>query len=89
MVGGGVDGDLHPSENAILNLVTEVGVAQDRVGSGRSLGLLLEDTVDLVMCLGDLVGVVGVGGLDLLNEILVIEELSNVGGIAPSKSIVR
>lgn len=67
VVGGGVDGDLDPSEDTILNLVTEVGVAQDWVGGGGSISLLLEDTIDLVVGLGDLVGVVGVGGLDLLN----------------------
>lgn len=88
VVGGGVDGDLDPSEDTILNLVTEVGVAQDWVGGGRSISLLLEDTVDLVVGLGNLVGVVGVGGLDLLNEILVVEELSNVGGVATSKGVV-
>jgi hypothetical protein len=88
VVGGGVNGDLDPSEDTILNLVTEIGVVQDRVGGGGAIGLLLKDTIDIVMGLGNLIGVVGVGRLDLLNEVLVVEELSNVGCVAPGKGVV-
>ena len=87
VLSSGVDSNLDPSEDAILQLVTKVRVVEDRVGGG-SISLLGKDTVDLVVGLRDLVGVVRVGGLNLLNQVLVVEELTNVRGVAAGEGVV-
>lgn len=87
VLGSSVNSNLDPGEDTILQLVTKVGVVEDRVRGG-TISLLSKDTVDLVVCLGDLVGVVWVCGLNLLDQVLIIEELTNVRGVATGKSVV-
>lgn len=87
VLSSGVDSNLDPSEDAILQLVTKVRVVEDRVGGG-SISLLGKDTVDLVVGLRDLVGVVRVGGLNLLDQVLVVEELTDVRGVAAGEGVV-
>lgn len=87
--GSGVDTDGDPGEEATLNtdILVEVNVVEDGVGVAL-LGLDSEDVVDRIQGDVDVAGVVGVSGLNLGDQVLVEEELTNVGNRSAGDSAV-
>lgn len=87
VVGGAVDADLDPRKQAVRDVVAEVQILGDGV-EGR---VGLENRPHVVVVCGTLnrVGVVWIGGLDLLDQVLWVEQLPNVGdgGIPGSRDI--
>lgn len=76
----GVDTEDDPGQEAVLDVVTELDVVEERVGGAVGLGLGSDDTVVGIGEVGLGVGVVGVEQLDGVADGLVPEGLADVRG---------
>ena len=82
---GRINTDCDPSEETLLDAVTEVDVVKNRVGGSSFLG---EDAIIGVEQEFLSVGDVGLDGFGIGDELLVEEELANVGDVAASQGLV-
>jgi hypothetical protein len=87
VAGSRVDANGDPGEDAVGDVVV---VEEDVLEDGVVVVLALEakDAVGRVEGDLDVAGVVGVGGLDLGDEVLVVEELANVRDVAAGQGAV-
>lgn len=87
MAGRDIDTERNPAKDTIFNRVAKKGVLKEGIGSGI-LSLNLNDVVIDVLSDGNGTGVVGVGSLNFGNQVLVEEELTDVGDVTTSQGVV-
>lgn len=87
MAGRDIDTKSNPTKDTIFNGVTKKSVLEEGVRSGI-LSLNLNHVVIDVLGDSNGAGVVGEGSLDLGDQVLVEEELADVGDVAASKGVV-
>jgi len=86
--GGAVDANGYPAKEAVIKAVAKVDVVKKGVRV-RVLHLCRHNAVVSVLRDGDGVGVVRVARLDRVDEVLIPEELADVGGVAGGERVIR
>lgn len=87
MVGCNIHSQGDPGKKAVFNGVTKVGILKERIRVAI-LGLHLDNTAVCILGNRHGAGVIGVGSLNFIDQVLVKEELTNVRNIAASQHIV-
>lgn len=88
MAGRRVDTESNPAKDPIMNRIAQERVFKERIRV-RVLSLNLDDVVIRILGNGDLVRVVRIGSLHLADQVLVEEELANVGDVSAGQSVIR